>query len=403
MDYNSVITYLFNQLANYQKVGSSAYKPGLENIENLLSELQNSHKGLKTVHIAGTNGKGSTSHILASILIENGYKVGLFTSPHIKDFRERIKINGKLISKQSVVDFVSENKKTIDNLNPSFFEITTAMAFSIFSQQNCDIAIIETGLGGRLDSTNVILPEVSVITNIGIDHTNFLGTTLPEIAKEKAGIIKHKVPVVIGEFNEGTFPIFKCKADECECELVLATDNVDYKTDLLGQFQQKNVATAMSTIQFLSQNGWYIDPSKTMNALTRIKKNTGFSARLDQISTNPRVIVDASHNVDGVKNLFLELEKMKFENLHCVYGTSSDKDVNEIMTLFPKDVSYYLTTFNSERSFSTKDLEKTAKNNKLSFTLYSEPELALSTAKQNCKEEDLILVFGSFFLLEKII
>ena len=208
MNYHSVINYLFNQLANYQKVGASAYKPGLDSITDLLYELKNPHKDLKTIHLAGTNGKGSTSHILASILIENGYKVGLFTSPHIKDFRERIKINGELISEQVVIDFVSNNKVIFDRLKPTFFEICTAMAFTIFANQKCDIAIIETGLGGRLDSTNVIEPEVSVITNIGIDHTNFLGTTLKEIAGEKAGIIKPNTPVVIGEYQSETYNIF---------------------------------------------------------------------------------------------------------------------------------------------------------------------------------------------------
>ena len=403
MDYNSVIRYLFNQLANYQKIGSSAYKPGLQNIIDVLAEIGNPHLGLKTIHLAGTNGKGSTSHILASILIENGYKVGLYTSPHIKDFRERIKINGKLISKYAVVDFVNQNKNTIDNLNPSFFEITTAMAFSIFKKENCDIAIIETGLGGRLDSTNVITPEVSVITNIGIDHTKFLGTTLPQIAKEKAGIIKYNVPVVIGEFNKETFPVFQGKANECKSELVLATSSNQYKTDLLGMFQQRNIETALNTIQILSQNGWYIDSSKTKMALTKVKTNTNFSARLDQISVNPKIIVDASHNPDGIKNLFLELNEIDFEKLHVVYGTSADKDVNEIMSHFPLEAFYYLTGFNSERSLPVKDLEIYANKSKLNYSIHTDPELALSAARQSYKRGDLIIVFGSFFLLEKII
>lgn len=403
MDYNTVITYLFNQLANYQKVGSSAYKPGLQNIEALLLKMGNPHLGLKTIHLAGTNGKGSTSHILASILIENGYKVGLFTSPHIKDFRERIKINGQLISKESVVEFVSQNKHSIDELNPSFFEITTAMAFSIFKAEKCDISIIETGLGGRLDSTNVILPEVSVITNIGLDHTSFLGTTLPEIAKEKAGIIKERTPVVIGEFNQETYPIFEAKIKETNSEIIVASNGTEYQTDLLGRFQQRNIETAILTIEQLSQNGWYIDSAKTKLALTKVKRNTGFSARLDQISSQPRIIVDASHNADGVKNLFLELDQLDFEDLHCVYGTSSDKDVEEIMSCFPKSAVYYLTSFDSERSLKRETLEKIAIIKKLNHSTYFNPESALSAAKQRCKPNDLIIVFGSFFLLEKII
>jgi dihydrofolate synthase/folylpolyglutamate synthase len=403
VDYQSVINYLFSQLANYQKVGATAYKPGLDNIKNLLSNIGDPHKGLKTIHVAGTNGKGSVSHILASILIENGYKVGLFTSPHIKDFRERIKINGKLISEDIVVDFISKHKSVIDNLNPSFFEITTAMAFSIFKAEACDISIIETGLGGRLDSTNVVLPEVSVITNIGIDHTAFLGTTLPQIAKEKAGIIKQNVPVVIGEFNEETFPVFKQKADECKSEIILATDNTGYKTDLLGRFQQQNIATAISTIQILSQKGWYIDPAKTKIGLTRVKNNTQFAARLDQISSNPRILVDASHNSDGVKNLFKELKLMDYNHLHCVYGTSSDKDVDGIMMMFENSATYYLTSFESERSMSKEKLKISADRNEINYSLFNTPVKALSSAKQNYKEGDLIIVFGSFFLLEKII
>ena len=403
MNYNSTIDYLFNQLANYQKVGAKAYKPGLDAINNLLNLLNNPHQDLKTIHLAGTNGKGSTSHILASILIENGYKVGLFTSPHIKDFRERIKINGELISEKSVVDFVTEYKTVFDELNPSFFEICTAMAFTIFKKQNCDIAIIETGLGGRLDSTNVISPELSLITNIGIDHTNFLGTTLKEIATEKAGIIKPNTPIVIGEFNEITFDVFKQKAKENNSQLFLTNQESNHKTDLLGQFQQKNISLALESIKNLKQKGWYIDDEKTKNALTRVKANTNFIGRLDQISDNPRVIIDASHNLDGIKNLFKEIDLLKFKNLHCIYGTSSDKDVEEIMEVFPSNASYYLTEFSSERSMKVERLEKNAKNNNLKYSSYSNSKLALDTAKQCSTKQDLIIVFGSFYILEKII
>jgi len=403
VEYIEAVNFLFNQLANYQKVGESAYKPGLKNVENLLSALNNPHHDLKTIHIAGTNGKGSVSHILASILIENGYKVGLYTSPHIKDFRERIKINGKLISKQEVTTFVIQNKSHFENLNPSFFEITTAMAFSIFKKHKCDISIIETGLGGRLDSTNVILPEVSVITNIGIDHTNFLGTTLKQIATEKAGIIKPNTPVVIGEFNPITFDVFKQKSKETHSQLTLMSSANKFNTDLLGMFQQKNINLAIQTIQTLQQKGWYIDSQKTNNALLRIKKNTNFIGRLDQISVNPRIIVDASHNVDGIKNFFAEIKQLKFNKLHCIYATSSDKDVAEIMKLFPKSAHYYFTTFNSERSLNTEDLKTDAIKNNLKQMTFANPNLALNTAKENYRHNDLIVVFGSFFLLEKII
>lgn len=403
MDYNSVINYLFNQLANYQKVGAEAYKPGLDSITELLNELNNPHKGLKTIHLAGTNGKGSTSHILASILIENGYKVGLFTSPHIKDFRERIKVNGNLIDEQSVVSFVSNNKLVFDKLNPSFFEICTAMAFTIFSNQSCDIAIIETGLGGRLDSTNVITPEVSVITNIGIDHTNFLGTTLIEIAGEKAGIIKANVPVVIGEYQEETYDMFVEKANQGQSTLYLTEQRENINTDLLGQFQQKNCSLALDTIKILKQGGWFIDDAKTKIALTRVKKNTDFIGRLDKISSSPDVIIDASHNVDGIKNLLKEIRLLDFDNLHCVYGTSSDKDVEEVMRLFPKNASYYFTEFDSSRTMKIVELKNNALNNNLNFSTHLSPNKALSVAKQSSSTNDLIIVFGSFFLLEKII
>ncbi len=403
MNYDSVINYLFNQLANYQKVGAKAYKPGLDSITELLVSLNNPHHNLKTIHLAGTNGKGSTSHILASILIENGYKVGLFTSPHIKDFRERIKINGELVFKETVVNFVSKHKVIFDRLQPSFFEICTAMAFSIFSEQQCDIAIIETGLGGRLDSTNVIQPEVSVITNIGLDHTNFLGTTLEQIAREKAGIIKSNVPVVIGEYQAETYGVFVNKARVCKSAINLTEQLTNIKTDLLGQFQQMNGSLALETINVLKQIGWYIDDAKTEIGLTRVKKNTNFIGRLDRISSNPDVIIDASHNEDGVKNLFKEIELLDFNTLHCVYGTSSDKDIEKIMVLFPQNAIYYLTEFESERSMKTEELENKALKNNLNFSTHLSPEKALSIAKQSSNSNDLIIVFGSFFLLEKIV
>jgi len=403
VDYNQIIDYLFNQLANYQKQGEKAYKPGLENIQNLLSRIGSPHKDLKTIHIAGTNGKGSTSHILASILIENGYKVGLFTSPHIKDFRERFKINGQLISKELVLDFVNTNQSIFEELNPSFFEICTALAFSIFKSQNCEISIIETGLGGRLDSTNVIKPEISVITNIGLDHTNFLGTTLTAIATEKAGIIKKNVPVVIGEYTSETFKVFNDKAYKNRSQIYYTEHNSKLKTDLLGLFQQKNCALALKTISVLKMNGLYIDDAKVKLALNNVKRNTNFKGRLELISNKPRIIVDASHNIDGIKNLFKEIEQMKFKNLICVYATSNDKNVKEIMQIFPKEAKYYLTKFNSKRTMSLVELEKHASNNNLNFELISDQEIALSLAKESCKSNDIVLVFGSFFLLEKII
>jgi len=402
MKYQSAIDYLFNQLANYQKTGSTAYKPGLDNIKILLNSLNNPEKNLKTIHLAGTNGKGSTAHIIASILIENGYKVGLFTSPHIKDFRERIKINGKIISQKDVTNFIENNRQNFKTISPSFFEITTAMAFYLFNQYKCDISIIETGLGGRLDSTNVIEPEVSVITNIGIDHTEFLGDTIEEIAVEKAGIIKYNTPVVIGEFNPITYEIFQSQSKEKRANIVIS-DQQKVETDLLGQFQQQNCSVALTTINVLKEKGWYIDNKKTQIALTRVKYNTNLRGRLEQISLNPKIIIDASHNEDGIRNLFKEVSLMTFNNLHCIYATSSDKNVEDIMSLFPKQATYYLTTFNSKRSLSPNELEIKAKKYHLSYSIYKNIDKALESAKQTYHQGDLILIFGSFFLLEKII
>lgn len=403
MDYQSAIDYLFNQLANYQKVGSSAYKPGLETIKTLLDRLGNPHQSIKTIHLAGTNGKGSTAHILASIFIENGYKVGLFSSPHIKDFRERIKINGQLISKTGVVDFVNENKYLFDELNPSFFEITTALAFYLFNKYECDISIIETGLGGRLDSTNVISPELSIITNIGIDHTNFLGHTIAEITKEKAGIIKENIPVLYGgKKTDEAYKVIKEKAIEQNSELYTINKLGEIRTDLLGHFQIHNCGLALQAGDILKEKGWYLDDMKSRIALKRVQKNTNFHGRLEQISNQPRVLIDASHNVDGVSNLFKEIEEMDFKTLHCVYATSSDKDVGKIITLFPKSAKYYLTTFNSKRSFPLNKLEELAIDSKLNYSTHHLAQDALISAKQHYRDGDLIIVFGSFFLLEKI-
>ncbi len=403
MDYPSVLDFLYNQLANYQKSGGTAYKPGLDNINRLLKEIGNPHQSIKTIHLAGTNGKGSTSHILASILIENGYKVGLFTSPHIKDFRERIKINGQLISEQEVVDFINQFKPIFDKLQPSFFEITTALAFYTFKKHQCDISIIETGLGGRLDSTNVIQPEVSIITNIGLDHTTFLGDTIPEIAREKAGIIKTKTPIIIGEHTPETLSVFEQVAQNKQAPLTLVKDSTNYETDLLGEFQQKNIRTALTAIQQLKQKGWFIDDQKSTLALEKVGRNTNFIGRLQKINNSPLTLIDASHNPDGIKNLFKELKHLDYKNLHCIYASSSDKDVKGIFNYFPQHGNYYFTQFETNRQFSIGELEKLGTEHQLHFSTFTDPKEALQAAKQHYKSGDLIIIFGSFFLLEKFI
>ncbi len=400
--YDSVVNWLYAQLANYQKQGGTAYKPGLFNIELLLTKLGQPHHQFKGIHIAGTNGKGSTAHILTSICIENGYKVGLFTSPHIKDFRERIKINGQPISKNQVIDFVRTNNQLITEISPSFFEITAAMAFDIFAQEACDIVIIETGLGGRLDATNVLQPEVSVITNIGLDHTQFLGNTIAEIAQEKAGIIKKNTPIVIGEMTVETKPIFLEKAQNLHALLTLVKQKT-FQTDLLGQFQQANCSTAWQTIQTLKEKGWFFDDLKSQFALQRVKKNTEFQGRLEIIGENPSIILDAAHNALGIKSLFEEIKYLKFNRLHCIFGTSNDKNYMESAHLFPKNAKYYFTTFDSDRALSEVQLEKLGKDCSLNFSTFKQPNKALTAAKKASKSDDLILVFGSFFILEKII
>jgi dihydrofolate synthase/folylpolyglutamate synthase len=402
MNYPQVVDWLYSQLANYQKQGSSAYKPGLGNISALLQALGNPHLNFKSIHIAGTNGKGSTAHMLAAMIIENGYKAGLYTSPHIKDFRERIKINGELVGEAFVVDFVNRHQLLFERLNPSFFEITTAMAFSAFAQNKCDWAIIETGLGGRLDATNVLSPEISVITNIGIDHTEFLGNTLGAIATEKAGIIKPHKPVVIGEVLAETKTVFDSKVKETHSQIFRA-ESGSFQLDVLGKFQEKNANLAWKTIQVLKEKGHFFDDLKSQVALTRVGKLTKFFGRMTCIQAHPTVMVDASHNSAGIQNLMAEIENMTYHQLHCIYGSASDKNYEQSMTFFPKNARYYFTSFDSSRAVNEKDLLKIGESLGLSCQAYDRPNLALDAAKIKANPDDLILVFGSFYILEKII
>jgi dihydrofolate synthase/folylpolyglutamate synthase len=360
MTYKETVDWLFAQLPNYQLQGGSAYKPGLENITQLLKLTGNPEKGLRFFHVAGTNGKGSVSNMLASILQEHGFKTGLFTSPHLTDFRERIRINGALISENFVVDFVARYKDHWQEINPSFFEITTAMAFAAFKQNECDICVIETGLGGRLDSTNVIEPEISIITNIGLDHTAFLGDTLEEIAFEKAGIIKKNTPVVIGEWNEKTLPVFEKAATEKNAELVLAKKVNGYQTDLGGTFQQINISTVITATEILNKSGWSFKPEKVKLGLMQVQKNTGFKGRFQILQHNPTVLIDAAHNEAGVKVLFAEINRLQFEKLHLIYGAANDKDLQTIFKLFPKKAHYYFSEFDSKRTTKVDEFQKLA-------------------------------------------
>lgn len=403
MTYNETVDWLFAQLPNYQLQGGSAYKPGLENIKQLLTLTGNPEKGLRFFHVAGTNGKGSVSNMLASVMQANGYKTGLFTSPHLHDFRERIRINGELVTREFVVDFVARYKDAWQAIQPSFFEITTAMAFEAFRQDQCDICIIETGLGGRLDSTNIIQPEIALITNIGFDHTAFLGNSLAEIAAEKAGIIKPNTPVVIGEWNEFTQPVFQKNASDKKAPLFLADEIAGYQTDLNGTFQQKNLRTVMTALSVIRERGWKLTDERIRYGLTHVSESTGFKARFQKLQNEPLILVDAAHNEDGVRVLFHELSLLPYDQLHLIYGAANDKDLHSIFHLFPAHARYYFTEFDSKRTTKKDVLEQIALTFNLKGSYFSRAEAALAAARSNAGKKDVIVVFGSFYLVQEFI
>jgi dihydrofolate synthase/folylpolyglutamate synthase len=404
MTYKEVVDWLFLQVPNYQHQGGDAYKPGFERINALLDVLGNPQRRLKTIHVAGTNGKGSVCHIFSAIFQNNGYKTGLFTSPHIIDFRERIKINGKLISKDFVVWFVETYQNDILRIQPSFFEITTAMAFLAFEKKNCDIAIIETGLGGRLDATNVISPELSVITSIGLDHTAFLGNTVELIAAEKAGIIKSKTPIVVGYVNDSVYEVIEKQAKSKDAS-IYRTDPLPPEpepTDLLGEYQQRNIRTVFLGIEILKFY-WNLDDGKISEAINYVKKLTNFKGRLQLISDHPKVIVDAAHNLEGVDSLLTEIRLLNYSRLFIIYGASNDKDWKEILRKMPREAAFSLVEFDSKRSVKLADFESEAKSIGIQYKLFKQAKDALNHSKKTANLDDLILICGSFYLLEKII
>jgi len=343
MNYRETLDWMFAQLPMYQRQGASAYKVDLRNTIQLASYLENPHKKFKSIHVGGTNGKGSTSHMLASVLQEAEYKVGLYTSPHLKDFRERIRIDGKVITEEYVVEFIEKHKSYLEQRQLSFFEMTVGMAFQYFSDSDIDIAVIEVGLGGRLDSTNIITPEVSVITNIGLDHTRFLGDTLEAIAGEKAGIIKRNVPVVIGRTINETKKVFVDKAKAFNSPLFLAEEYTGLlvATDLKGRYQIENIKTALQTILVLQEKGWKVKDIDIENGLQRVVENTSLLGRWQILQEYPKVICDTAHNEDGIKEVVKQLEEENFDNLHMVLGVVNDKDLETILPLFPKNARYY--------------------------------------------------------------
>ncbi|WP_343798588.1 folylpolyglutamate synthase/dihydrofolate synthase family protein [Gaetbulibacter jejuensis] len=405
MNYQDTINWMFSQLPMYQRQGKSAYKADLHNTQVLAEHLNHPEFKFKTVHVGGTNGKGSTSHMLASVLQEAGYKVGLYTSPHLKDFRERIKINGKEVSKQFVISFIKKHKPFFEQHTLSFFEMTVGMAFDYFSKKKVDIAIIEVGLGGRLDSTNIISPLVSVITNIGLDHTQFLGDTLKKIAVEKAGIIKPNIPVVIGETQIETKSVFTETAKNNNSEIYFADQNITsiLDSDLKGSYQQKNIKTVLQTLQILKQNNFNISQKNIALGLNSVVSNTGLKGRWQILQESPKVICDTAHNKEGLTYVVNQLKTEVYNKLHIVFGVVSDKDLSTIIAILPKKATYYFCRPNISRGLDENNLKHTFKVHGFAGKSYSSVNEALSNAKKSAKPEDLIYVGGSTFVVAEII
>lgn len=389
----------------FQRVGSSAYKPDLTNTLSLVAYLGNPHLQFKSIHVAGTNGKGSTSHMLASVLQEAGYQVGLYTSPHLKDFRERIKINGQMISKEEVVSFVETHRDFLESRSFSFFEMTVGLAVDFFAKAKVDIAVIEVGMGGRLDSTNIISPEVSVITNIGFDHVGFLGTTLPEIATEKAGIIKSGIPVVIGENQAETLPVFNAVAKRLGSRLVVADSLPDqgFTSDLLGLYQKKNIQTAVATLGVLQQAGWAITTQQIREGLLRTLSNTGLLGRWQVLRQSPLVVADTGHNESGLQVVFQQIAQQKYRRLHLVVGVVADKDLEKILPLFPIGATYYFARPNIPRGLEAEVLKEKASIYGLDGRVYRSVQGAYRAALQAAQPDDFVFVGGSTFVVAEII
>ena len=405
MTYSETLAWLFAQLPMYQRQGKTAFKKDLTNILVLSKHLNHPEKQFKSIHVAGTNGKGSTSHMLASILQEAGYKVGLYTSPHLKDFRERIKVNGKCIRKNCVINFVKRNQNFLEKQGLSFFEMTVGMAFEHFAKQKVEIAIIEVGLGGRLDSTNIIIPEVAVITNIGLDHTQFLGETLAEIAFEKAGIIKTNIPVVIGETHKETLPVFQKIAAKNNSKLYLAENLIKevFLADLKGIYQKHNIKTAVQTIKLLQNKNWKIGTEQIKLGLLKVVKNTGLLGRWQVLNITPKIICDTAHNKEGLQYTLQQLQAEKYQKLHIVLGVVDDKNLDTILPLFPKNARYYFCQAQVPRALSTSILEKMAKSFQLLGNSYKSVLEALQQANANALNEDVIYVGGSTFVVAEVV
>jgi dihydrofolate synthase/folylpolyglutamate synthase len=431
VDYTETLTYLFEKLPMFHRIGRAAYKSSLDNTLRLDKIFRHPHQKYKSIHIAGTNGKGSVSHMLAAVLQLAGYKTGLYTSPHLKDFRERIKINGEMISEEEVMKWVEDFpiKNNLWKMEPSFFELTAAMAFDYFAKQEVDIAIIEVGLGGRLDSTNIITPEVSVITNIGLDHTNLLGDTLEKIASEKAGIIKNNIPVVIGTTQNETKHVFIDTAQTKQTPFFFADQEyvasysmlgldgkqiinfeknnelvyTEIKLDLLGNYQQKNVPAVLKTLDILIEKGWKISKQNIYDGLSNTAKLTGLLGRWQIIGYNPLIIVDTGHNEDGIKMVVDQLKNTAYKALHIIFGVVADKNQDAILQLLPKNAIYYFTKADIPRAMNEKELAQKAAGFGLEGKSYQSVIEAFNAAKFNAEKNDLIFVGGSTFVVAEIL
>lgn len=432
--FQETLDYLYARLPMFTRIGAAALKADLTNTIDLCARIDNPQNKFTSIHIAGTNGKGSTSHMLAAILQTAGYNTGLYTSPHLKDFRERIRLNGKMIPKDFVVDFINDQRRNIERIDPSFFEVTVALAFQYFALQRVDIAVIEVGLGGRLDSTNIISPLVSVITNIGYDHVNILGNTLHQIASEKAGIIKPGIPVVVGEKHRETIETFLKKAKDTQSDLFFACDewivkrhkaqeNYDFlkleaseiseksseskrlnlELDLTGSYQIKNLATVLSTVTLLRKSGFMISDDHIYTALKQVKTLTGLQGRWQILRQHPLVICDTGHNEDGIREVLKNINLMEFNKLHMVIGMVNDKDITKILALLPKNATYYFCSPDIPRAKPAGELKEKASISGLVGSSYESVCMALQNAEQNASKDDLIFVGGSTFVVAEVL
>lgn len=423
MTYDETVDYLFNCAPPFQQVGGAAYKEGLANTIAIDNHLGNPHRKFRTIHVAGTNGKGSSSHTLAAILQSAGYKVGLYTSPHLIDFRERIRVNGIPASKQYVIDFVEREKDFFEPLAPSFFELTTAMAFNYFAQEQVDVAIIEVGLGGRLDCTNIIAPDLCIITNISLDHTQFLGSTLAEIAAEKAGIIKRGTPVIIGETTKETRKVFTEKAikegapiifaqeEECLISAIHAQNRIIYTTadygtfegELCGDYQQKNTNTILAALRELSKRDYRFTAKNVEEGFANVCKLTGFMGRWQKISNTPLTVCDAGHNIGGIEYIVQQLARQECDTLRIVFGMVSDKDITTVLSMMPRNAVYYFTQASIKRAMPAEELREKAKNHNLHGKSYPTVGAALQAAQEEASNNDFIFIGGSCFIVADLL